>query len=109
MKRQMAPNRIHGWKGSTASEWAAIQAYALATAPVTVRAALWQTDTALGEHLTECLYFLLKDIAKKDNPSLTQSLAAEPVPAVAPVAVLIAASVAVGNDPKLPQTVGIEC
>jgi len=65
MKREMEQDRIRGWKGSTAAQWAAIQAYALATPPVTVRAALWETDTAQGEHCTECLDFLLKDIAKK--------------------------------------------
>jgi len=82
----MEQDRIPGWKGSTATQWAAIQAYALAPPPVTVRAVLWQTDTARGERFTQCLDFLLKDIAKKHEPSLTQLLAAQPVPAVAPVA-----------------------
>jgi len=65
MKRKMEQDRIPGWKGSTAAQWAAIQAYMLATPPITVRAALWQTDTPRGERFTECLDFLLKDIAKK--------------------------------------------
>jgi len=109
MKRKMEQDRIPGWKGSTAAQWAAIQAYTLATLPVTVRAALWQTDTALGKHFTECLDYLLKEIAKKHKPSLTRLLAAQPGPAVAPVAAPIVAPVAVGNDRKLPQTICIEC
>jgi len=109
MKRKMKQDRIPGWKGSTAAQWAAIQAYALATPPVTVRAALWRTDTARGEHFTKCLDFLLNHIAKKDKPSLTRLLAAQPAPAVAPVAAPVEAPVAVGNDRKLPQTLRIEC
>jgi len=52
-----------------AAQWAAIQAYALATSPVTVRAALWQTDTAQGECFTKCFDVLLKDIAKDISPA----------------------------------------
>ena len=40
MKRKMEQDRILGWKGSPAVQWAAFQAYALPTPPVTVRAAL---------------------------------------------------------------------
>jgi len=109
MKCKIEHDRIPGWKGSTAAQWAAIQAYDLATQPVTVRAALWQTDTAQGEHFTECLDFLLKDIAKKHKPNLTRLLAAQPVPAIALVAAPIVAPVAVGNDGKLSQTIRIEC
>jgi len=92
-----------------AAQWAAIGAYALVTLPVTVRAALWQTDTAWGKPFTECLDFLRKAIAKKHKASLTRLLAAQPVPAVAPVAAPIAAPVAVGNNDRLPQTLSIEC
>ena len=113
MKRMMEQDRIPGWKGSTAAQWAAIQVYALATPPVTVRAALWQTDTARGERFTECLDSLLKDIAKNYKPSLTQLLAAQPVPTVAPgaapCAAPVSAPVGVGNDGKLPQIIRIEC
>jgi len=52
MKRKMEQDRIPGWKGRPAAQWAAIQAYALVTPPITVRAALWQTDIAWGEHFT---------------------------------------------------------
>jgi len=65
MKRKMRQDRFPGWKGNTAAQWAAIHAYPLATPPVPVRAALWLTETARGEPFTECLDFLLKDIAKK--------------------------------------------
>jgi len=109
MKGKMQQDRIPGGKGSMAPQWAAIQAYALATLPVTVRAALWQTNTARGERFTECLDFLLKDIAKNHKPSVTQLLAAQPVPAIAPVAAPFAAPGAVGNDRRLPQTILIEC
>ena len=76
---------------------------------LTVRAALWQTDTARGECFTKCLDFLLKDIAKKHKLSLTRLLAAQLVPTIAPVTPPVAAPVAVGNDRKLPQTSRIEC
>jgi len=72
MKRKMEQDWIPGWKGSMAAQWPAIQAYALATPPLTLRVALWQTDTARGKRFTECLDFLLKDIAKKHKPSLTR-------------------------------------
>jgi len=65
MKRKMGQDKIPGWKGSTAPQRAAIQAYVLATPPFTGRAALWQTDTAQGECFTKCLDCLKKDIAKK--------------------------------------------
>jgi len=105
----MEQDSILGWKGSTATQWAAIQAYAIPTPPVPVRTALWQTDTAQGERFNECLDFLLKDIAKKHEPSLTRLLAAQPVPAVTLVAAPVAAPVAVRNDRRLPQTIRIEC
>jgi len=103
MKRKMEQDRIPGWKGITAAQWAAILAYALATPPVTVRAAQWQPDTARGERFPECLDFLLKDIVKRNKASLTRLLAAQPLPAVAPIAAPGVASVAVGNDRKLPH------
>jgi len=105
----MEQNRIPGRKGSTAAQWTAIQVYALATPPVTVRAALWQSDTAWGKRFTQSLDFLLKNIAKKHKRSLTRLLAAQPVPAVAPGEAPVTAPVAVGNDRKLPQTINLEC
>ena len=69
MKCKMEQDRIPGWKGSTAAQWAVIQAYALASLPGRVGAALWQTDTAQGERFTECLEFLLKDMAEKHKPT----------------------------------------
>jgi len=104
MEPKIEQDRIPGWKGSTATQWAAIQAYALATLPITVRVAPWQTDTARGEHFTECLDSLLKDIAKKHKPSLTALLAAQLVPAVATIGARVAAPVAVRKDGKFPQT-----
>ena len=47
MKCKIEQDIILGWKGSTADQWAASQAYVVgATTPVTVRVALWQTDNA---------------------------------------------------------------
>jgi len=71
MKLKMEQERMPSWKGSTAARCTAIQAYALATLPVTVGAALWERDRARSEHFTECLDSLLKEIAKKHKPSLT--------------------------------------
>lgn len=109
----MDPDRILGWKGSTATQWVAIQAYALATPPVTARVALWQRDTPRGKRFTECPDFLLKDIAKKHKYTLTELLAGQPFPAVGapvevPIVALVPVRIAVGNDRKLPQTVRIK-
>jgi len=71
--------------------------------------ALWQTNTARGKHLTKGLFFLFRNIAKKDEPSLTRLLAAQLLPAVAPVAVPNVAPVAARYYRKLSQTVRIEC
>lgn len=108
MKRKMEQDRIPGWKRSTAAQWAAIQAYALTISPVSRRAAHWQAVTVRGERFTECLDFLLKDIAKKHARTLTDLLVAQPVAAGAAPVAAGAAPVAVGNDRKLPQTVSIE-
>lgn len=105
MKRKMEQDRIPGWKQSTAAQWAAIQAHALTVSPISRRAALWQAVTTRGERFTECLDFLLKDIAKKHQNALTELLKAQQV---AVVAAPVAAPVAVGNDRKFPQTVRIE-
>jgi len=109
IKCKMEQDKIPGWKGGTAAQSAAIQAYALATPPVEVRAALWQTDRARGERFTECLDFLQKDRAKKHKFSLRRLWTAQPVPGVAPITAPVVAPVAVGNDPKLPQTIRIAC
>jgi len=65
MKRKMEQDRIPGWKQSTAAQWSAIQAHALTIRPVSQRSGLWLADNPSGEHFTECLDFLLEDIAKK--------------------------------------------
>jgi len=65
MKRKMEQDRIPGWKQSTAAQWSAIQAHALTIRPVSQRSGLWLADNPGGERFTECLDFLLKNIAKK--------------------------------------------
>ena len=97
MKRKMEQDRILGWKRSTAAQWAAIQAHGLTIPPVPNRAALWQTNSNRGRRFTECFDYLLRDIAKKHQHTLTELLRA-PVAAVA-----AAAPIAVGNDRKLSQ------
>jgi len=81
MKRKMEQDRITGWKQSTAGQWAAIQAHALTLQPVSQRSGLWQANNPRGEHFTECLDLLLKDIAKKHQGILRDMLRA-PVAAV---------------------------
>ena len=93
MKRKIEQDRIPSWRRSTAAQWAAIQAHSLTVAPIASgRAGLWQTDTVRGRRFTDCLDFLLKDIAKKHRntlENLTRVQDAAPIPA--------------GNDRKLSQ------
>ena len=81
MKGKMEQDRIPGWKQSIAGQWAAIQAQALTLRPVSQRSGLWQTNNPRGERFTECLDFLLKNIAKKHQGILRDMLRA-PVTAV---------------------------
>ncbi|RPA88803.1 hypothetical protein L873DRAFT_1823997, partial [Choiromyces venosus 120613-1] len=97
MKCKIEQDRIPGWKQSTAAEWAAIQAYALTLPTITARARLWPSNTDRGTRFTECLGFLLKDIAKKHRSTLAELLRIQPV--VAPAAAHAATTPgAVGND-----------
>jgi len=82
MKRQMKQDWIPGWKQSTATQWAAIQVYTITLQPVSWRAGLWQADNLGGERFTECLDFLLKDIAKKHQRILTDMLKVQTVAAI---------------------------
>jgi len=99
MKRKMEQDRIPGWKQSTGGQWAAIEAHALTLHPVSQRSGLWQANNPRGERFTECLDFLLKDIAKKHQGILRDMLRA-PVAAV-PVAYPTPAR----NDRKLSPSV----
>jgi len=72
----MEQDRIQGWKQSTAGQWAAIQAQALTLRPVRQWSGLWQANNPCGERFTECLDFLLKDIAKKHQRILRDMLRA---------------------------------
>jgi len=83
MKHKMEQDRITRWKQSTAVHWAAIQGYAITLQPVSRRAGLWQANNLRGERFTECLDFLLKDIAKKHQRILTDMLNVQPVGAIA--------------------------
>ena len=93
---------ISGYKHSTPAQWAAIQAYALTVEPIASNGmvAHWEANTNRGRQFTECLDFLLKDVAKKHSKTLSaMGLAVPPAPPVAP------AAVATGNDHKSPQPV----
>ena len=61
----MKQDRNPGWGRGTAVQWAAIGAYAIPLQPVSPRSGLWQANNLHGERFTQCLDFLLKDIAKK--------------------------------------------
>jgi len=95
----MEQDTIPGWKQSSAAQWAAIQAHALTLRPVRQRSGLWQADNPSGERFTECLDFLLMDIAKNHQCILRDMLRA-PVAAV-PVVDLTPAR----NDRKLSPSV----
>ena len=95
MKRKMEQDKIPGWRQSTAAQWAAIQAYSLTLPPISNRAGLWETNTPRGERFTECLNFLLKDIAKKHKGTLADRLSPQPVAAADPAPAR--------NDRKLPK------
>ena len=102
LKRRMERQGISGYKHSTPAQWAAIQAYALTVEPIASNgmAAHWEANTNRGRRFTECLDFLLKDVAKKHSKTLSaMGLAVPPAPPVAP------AAVATGNDRKSPQPV----
>jgi len=95
----MEQDRIPRWQQSTAAQWAAIQAQALTFRPVSQRSGLWRADNPCGERFTECLSFLLNDIAKKHEGILRDMFKA-PIAAV-PVADPTPAS----NDRKLSPSV----
>ena len=100
MKRKMEQDKIPRWRQSTAAQWAAIQAYSLTLPPISNRAGLWETNTPRGQRFTECLNFLLKDIAKKHKGNLADRLSPQPVAAADPAPAR--------NDRKLPQSVRIK-
>ena len=85
------------------AQWAAIQVHSLTLAPIASaggsRAALWQVDSRRARRFTECLDFLIKDIAKEHRSTL-ERLAKEREDAVA-------APIAAGNNRKLSQNVCI--
>jgi len=102
MKGKREPERIPGWKQSTAAQWTAIQAYAITLQPVSQRSGLWQANNLCGERFTECLHFLLKDIAKKHQCILTDMLKVQPVGAIA-----VAEPAPARNNRKLAPSVRI--
>ena len=103
MKRKMEQERIPGFVGSTADQWAAIQAHALTLPPVPHRAPLWQTNTRRGQRFTECFEYLLRDIAKKHQNNLVNILRV-PVAGPAGPAGLVAAV----NDSKSSENICTE-
>ena len=90
MKRKIEQDRIPGFVGSTADQWAAIQAHALTILPIPDRASLWQTETQRVQRFTQYFYCFLSQIARKDKNNLENLLRA-PVAglAVPPVLLLL--------------------
>src|SRR5437879_2727426 len=97
---------IHGYKDASTAQWATIQAYDLMVEPIASNgmAAYWEADSNWGRCFTECLDFLLKDVAKKHSKTLeAMGLAVPPTaPAPAPPVPLVAAA---GKNCKLLRTV----
>ena len=102
MKRKLEQDRIPGWKQSTAAQWVAIQAYAMTLQPISRKLELWQANNLRGERFTECLDFLLKNIATKHQRILTDMLKVQPIAAIA-----VADRAPTRNDRKLAPTVRI--
>jgi len=103
MKRKMEEERIPGFVGSTADQWAAIEAHALTIPPVPHRAHLWQTNRRRGQRFTKCFDYLRRDTAKKHKNNLENLLRA---PVAGPAGQ--AAPVAGVNDAKLSQNICTE-
>ena len=109
MKRKMEQERIPDFVGSTADQWAAIQAHALTILPVPHRAPLWQTNTRRGQRFTECFDYLLRAIAKKDKNNLENLLRALVAGIAGPAGPAgPAAPVAAVNDRKSSQNICTE-
>ena len=102
MKCKIEQDRIPRWKQSTPAQWAAIQAYAISLQPVSQRSGLWQANNFRGERFTQCLDFLLKDIAKQHQRILTDMLKVQPVAAIA-----VGDPAPTSNDGKLAPSVRI--
>ena len=94
----MERDGIRGFRDATAGQWAALQAYALTVEPIASngRANYWQVDTLNGRRFTECLNFLLKDVAKKHSKTVSAMIAA--IPPAPPIP-------AAGHDRKFPKIV----
>ena len=113
MQRKIEQDRIQGFVGSTADQWAAIQIYALTVPPVVpYRVPLWQTNTRRGQRYTEYFDFLLRDIARKHKHNLEKLLripVAGPVGPAGPACPACpAAPVVAENDLKSSQNICTE-
>ena len=99
MQRMMEHDRIPGFVGSTADQWAPIQTYALTVPPIVPHSApLWATNTRRGQRYTECFDFWLRDIARKHKHNLEKLLRIHVACPAAPVAAV--------NDRKSSQNIG---
>jgi len=95
MQRKMEQESILGFVGSTADQWAAIQAHALTIPSVPHRAPVWQSNTRRGQRFTACFDYLLREIAKKYKNNLENLLRAPVAGPAGP-----AAPIAAVNDRK---------
>ena len=98
IKRRMEQDGIESFRRSTGAQWAALQVYALTVEPIASngRAQYWEVNSGRGRRLTECLDFLLKDVAKKHLRTVRDMLQALP-----PAPPVLAAS----NNHKFPKCV----
>ena len=97
----MEQDGIESFRCSTAAQGAALQVYALTVEPIASngREQYWEVNSGRGRRLTECLDFLLKDVAKKHSRTVRDMLQDLPPAPPAPPAP------AAGNDRKFPKCV----
>ena len=84
----MEHDGIESFRRSTAAQWAALQVYALTVEPIASngRVQYWEVNSHGGRRFTECLDFLLKDVAKKHSSTVRAMLQAVPPASPAPTA-----------------------
>jgi hypothetical protein len=100
----MEQDGIESFRRSTAAQWAALQVFALTVEPIASngRVQYWEVNSGRGRRFTECLDFLLKDVAKKHSRTVRDMIQALPPAPPAPPATPAPAA---GNDRKFPKCV----
>ncbi|RPB03034.1 hypothetical protein L873DRAFT_1787191 [Choiromyces venosus 120613-1] len=101
IKCWMEREGIQSFRHSSAAQWARLQVYALTIEPIASngRAQFWEKDTPRGRRFTECLDYLLKDVAKKHSQTVKAMMQA------LPPATPVPAASAAGNDCKFTKSI----